>query len=1724
MSSPGGGGINLPPLSQQIFVSVNGAGKAQGMFSGVTRGANTAGSAMGGLNSQIGGMNRSMMNTVPTYRAAGDAMRMTGSLMMYKVAMPLITIGKNAIQASKDFETSMGLIKGLVGVTAVDIKKMSSAILDMAGSVGKAPEELADALYFITSAGIKNTTEALDVLNVSARAASAGLGTTQGVADVATSVMNAYAPGMYNAAIATDVLVAAVREGKAEAASFAPAMGKVLPVAASFGLKFQDVAASVAALTRQGAPAGTAAIQLRQILSSLLKPTAQATAELSKYGISAATLRETIQNKGFFAGLEQLNGALGDNAESMSKVFGNVRPLTAISALIGPSMQKNALIFQELGSATGDTDKAFQAMQETLGFKMNAASAEMRVAFVRIGDAISPFIKTLADLGKQAASAFAFFARNDWLIRTAAGFAGAAIGLTIFTRSLATFIRLKAFTTVALQGLANGFRDQSTGMVKNIITGQSYISSMGAVGASSTAAGAAATGTSAATSGLAARLGITGAAARATAGGIGALGAVTTAAATSQINMSNSLFKNIQLLIAQRGASIGSTGAMAAFRTMTAATALTLKVFYATIGKAMLGMGALVLGMMAATFVISKTISLFKNMNKPVKSVSDEVRGLKDELSNFRVAPLVIGVNIEYNYSSNGKSTSSITAQDQFRNFLLPRDEENKLTEEGKKIQKSLQSVTDNVSKMTKEARMSGALAAAGEFAGDVATAGPARDFYADLYGVSRSELEKGLINAERDGAALIKARISKGFDDARETKSGGGYLRATSTGGDFGTYIARLKKEYRTEAAVRQTLERDMASQQGITRPLSDSLSSTSGSALQFVKTLEVVSDSVIAAGGSTKDAEIATTEYARAAIKSVDGNTKGSTVFELLTNNAGVFSTKIDALTAGTKNYAEEQKISVITSQDVIDSFNKTSSAVAATSQSVFTLSDDIASLSVAFSDGLNGSINDAASLMEAYTKALKEVKRGQEALFSSQMGMVDAEIAYRGAVQDSIQALGKSGGNFNSNSEEALKARKAVAEAAQSVLDIGNATYANTAGDEKVRGEAGAVAAQKAYDAYSNQLKKIGMSDTTITEMFSSILGKTLDLSGTRIEFTPEWISKTFSTDDIDLSKASDAGKDTSGGIATGVGAGEKDLRTAAQKSAQAIIDEYKASLGIKSPSTVMHEKVGIPIAQGVANGITAGTPFAIKAALDLSKDIWSAMSGADQMRNYRTSGSPGPKKVAALTVAQAAAAAKAKAKANENPYDDILTGLDTTGKTSKADDQAALAKTVKLQGSKVSKGVYDLMATTLGGKSAKDLGGNFLTKFAEGVNAAKSLIKTPITDLIKSITSEVTSKLTVFTALIDAKLNLDQAKVDLKKFLVLNTAEMLNSSISAATRAKNQAANKFGGNQGTDVTRYEKSQIKTAAAAAQQAARDYRLGKISFAEYQDAQDALVNTQDEAKEASSDLAKATNDLTDAEAAKESAAGRTAAAAANVVIAQDSLTTAYINAKAAGKDVADTFGNIAGVVIPGLAGATVGYFNGLASLVTNKDVAPFISPDMTKLITGASGEADKGALVNSPTYVAPTEPDAQMPRAVARANFLADANKRLKTKYKTVTEYINGGANSTRDAARQALWDKYVKDNNVAAAAKGGALSPGRLTLVGESGPELITPNAAARITPYSVLERYARTASHDTQNGSQGSSNPINITVNNPVPERASDSIARRMQNMSSLGLFG
>ena len=155
----------------------------------------------------------------------------------------------------------MSTIVGLVGIAKDKVNAWTQSILDMAPALGKSPQELADAMFFITSAGLRGKT-AMETLRQSARASVGGLGETKDVADAVTSAINAYGEKNLSAAKATDILTASVREGKMQANEIAQAIGKIIPVASQMGITFDQVGAAMASLTRIGYRADTASIEI----------------------------------------------------------------------------------------------------------------------------------------------------------------------------------------------------------------------------------------------------------------------------------------------------------------------------------------------------------------------------------------------------------------------------------------------------------------------------------------------------------------------------------------------------------------------------------------------------------------------------------------------------------------------------------------------------------------------------------------------------------------------------------------------------------------------------------------------------------------------------------------------------------------------------------------------------------------------------------------------------------------------------------------------------------------------------------------------------------------------------------------------------------------------------------------------------------------------------------------------------------------------------------------------------------------------------------------------------------------------------------------------------------------------------------------------------------------------------------------------------------------------
>jgi TP901 family phage tail tape measure protein len=323
-----------------------------------------------------------------TMTAAGKGVISLGSTMTKYLTLPLVGAGVAVFNLGKDFESEMSHITGLVGIAKTQVDAWGADILKLAPELGKAPKELAAGLYYVTSSGLSGAA-AMDALTQSAKASAAGLGETQSIANLVTSAINAYGTANMDATKATDILVAAVREGKADAPEFAASLGQVLPIASTMGVKFAEVAGAVAVLTRNGLDAAESTTQIKGILSGLIKPAKGAEDALNDMGTSSAKLRKQIKEEGLLATLQELNTLTkkyGDDA--LADVFPNIRAFSGALSLANLNSEENRRIIDACTNSTGMLDDAFKAASDTLDFKWNQTLSKGQTTAISLFDVL----------------------------------------------------------------------------------------------------------------------------------------------------------------------------------------------------------------------------------------------------------------------------------------------------------------------------------------------------------------------------------------------------------------------------------------------------------------------------------------------------------------------------------------------------------------------------------------------------------------------------------------------------------------------------------------------------------------------------------------------------------------------------------------------------------------------------------------------------------------------------------------------------------------------------------------------------------------------------------------------------------------------------------------------------------------------------------------------------------------------------------------------------------------------------------------------------------------------------------------------------------------------------------------------------------------------------------------------------------------------------------------
>ncbi len=332
-------------------------------------------------------LNRAINTASQRVQGFGNKIKSVGQSLQRLSAVTALA-GGAAVKMAMDFDKNITKINALVGTSGQALDDMAEASKRVAKETGLSSADTSNAMFFIASAGLEGA-EALQTLEFASKASAAGLGDVATVADLATSAMNAYGSETLNAEHATDILTAAVREGKLNSSELAGAMGQVIPVASALGVGFDEVGAAMAAMSRTGTNAAQGSTQLNAILMGLTKTTPAAEDAFRRMGLNVDELRESLATgDGLLDVLKKLKEGIDGNQKAATEIFPNLRALRGVLDLTGKGADVAADIFGELAKAQGSTAEAFDRTSKSASFKLNKAMNSTKEAFKEVGEII----------------------------------------------------------------------------------------------------------------------------------------------------------------------------------------------------------------------------------------------------------------------------------------------------------------------------------------------------------------------------------------------------------------------------------------------------------------------------------------------------------------------------------------------------------------------------------------------------------------------------------------------------------------------------------------------------------------------------------------------------------------------------------------------------------------------------------------------------------------------------------------------------------------------------------------------------------------------------------------------------------------------------------------------------------------------------------------------------------------------------------------------------------------------------------------------------------------------------------------------------------------------------------------------------------------------------------------------------------------------------------------
>jgi len=339
--------------------------------------------------------------------AIGQKMSAIGKSMTMRVTLPLLAVGTAAVKMGADFDKAMTESLAIMGNVSDAMRKdMAAAALEMSTKTTFAAHELAQAYFYLASAGM-NAAQSIKALPVVAKFAQAGAFNLATATDLLTDAQTALGlsskdavENQKNLIQVADVLVKANTLANASVQQFSESLtNRAAAALVNVNKKMYEGVAVLAAYADKGVKGQVAGMRLAMMLNALDIAARKNKKAWKENGIALFDAQGEMRGIGDIIG--SLEVALGDmtteqRAATLATLGFNIRTKASILTLMGSS-EKIKQWEKDLKSAGGTTEKVAKKQMQAFTNQMIVLKNILVKVGIQIGDILIPIIKDLVD-------------------------------------------------------------------------------------------------------------------------------------------------------------------------------------------------------------------------------------------------------------------------------------------------------------------------------------------------------------------------------------------------------------------------------------------------------------------------------------------------------------------------------------------------------------------------------------------------------------------------------------------------------------------------------------------------------------------------------------------------------------------------------------------------------------------------------------------------------------------------------------------------------------------------------------------------------------------------------------------------------------------------------------------------------------------------------------------------------------------------------------------------------------------------------------------------------------------------------------------------------------------------------------------------------------------------------------------------------------------------------